>query len=88
MALRNLIFESEIVEQRLRAGLTSHHEQQASEHGDRQQYQELWPAYNVIVASEQASSEGLFQQTQAIPLSISNCESELRFVPAMKKLRI
>ena len=33
VVLRNLIFDAEIIEQRLRAGVMSHHEQQASERG-------------------------------------------------------
>jgi hypothetical protein len=37
MILRNLIFDPEIVEERLRAGVMSHHEQQASEGGNEQQ---------------------------------------------------
>ncbi|MGA2458481.1 MAG: hypothetical protein ABSF85_13005, partial [Terriglobales bacterium] len=45
-----------------------HHEQQASEHGDEQQHQELSPAYNRNLASPQASTQGLFQQVQAISL--------------------
>jgi hypothetical protein len=35
----------------------SHHEQQASECGDKQQHRELWSAYNSNVASPQASTE-------------------------------
>jgi hypothetical protein len=46
----------------------SHHEQQASERSDLQQHHALWPAHNVIVVQEQASSQVLFQQTQAISL--------------------
>jgi hypothetical protein len=46
----------------------SHHEQQASECEQKQRHQELWPAYNSNLASPQASTEGLFQQTQAIAL--------------------
>jgi hypothetical protein len=41
-----------------------HHKQQASECSGKQQHRELWPAYNSNVASPQASTEGLFQQTQ------------------------
>jgi len=62
MILRNLIFYSEIVEQRLRARVMSHHEQQASERGNEQQHHELWPAYNLTLVREQASSQVLFQQ--------------------------
>src|SRR6476660_3177006 len=68
MILRNLIFETEVVKQRLRAGMVSHHEQQASKCHGEQQHRELWPAYNANVAPSQASTEGLFQQTQAISL--------------------
>ena len=68
MIFRNLIFQAEVVEQRLRAGLVPHHKQQASECSGKQQHRELWPAYNSNVASPQASTEGLFQQTQAIAL--------------------
>ena len=66
MILRNLIFDPEIVEQRLRARVMSHHEQQASEHGNEQQHHELWPAYNLTAVQEQASSQVLFQQQLAI----------------------
>src|SRR6476469_1667206 len=66
MILRNLIFKTEVVKQRLRAGMVSHHEQQASKCHGEQQHRELWPAYNANVAPSQASTEGLFQQTQAI----------------------
>ena len=64
VVFRNLIFEPEIVEQRLRAGVASHHEQQSSERGYEQQHQQLWPAYNVNPASQQALSQGPFQQTR------------------------
>jgi hypothetical protein len=40
--------------------VVSHHEQQASERCSEQQHR--WPAYNLNVASPQASTEGLFQQ--------------------------
>src|SRR5262249_43561273 len=66
MILRNLIFEAKVVEQRLRAGLVPHHEQQASECSGEQQHRELWPAYNPNLALPQASTEGLFQQTRLI----------------------
>jgi len=55
----------ENIKQRLRAGMVSHHEQQASKCNGEQQHRELWPAYNPNIASPQASSEGLFQQSQA-----------------------
>jgi hypothetical protein len=42
----------------------SHHAQQASQRGDKQQHRELWPAYNPNLAPLQAASEGLFQQTR------------------------
>src|SRR6476619_3001619 len=64
MILRNLIFKTEVVKQRLRAGMVSHHEQQASKWNGEQQHRELWPAYNANVAPSQASTEGLFQQTR------------------------
>jgi hypothetical protein len=51
-----------VVEQRLRAGLVFHHEQQASECNDEQQHRELWRAYNANVALPQASTEGLFNR--------------------------
>src|SRR5580765_669736 len=66
MILRNLIFKTEVVKQRLRAGMVSHHEQQASKCHGEQQHRELWPAYNANVAPSQASTEGLFQQTKVI----------------------
>src|SRR5215831_18328191 len=68
MIFRNLIFEAEVVKQRLRAGLVPHHEQQTSECSGEQQHRELWPAYNPNLALPQASTEGLFQQTQALAL--------------------
>jgi hypothetical protein len=45
--------------------MPSHHEQQASKCNGEQQHWELWPAYNANLAPPQASTEGLFQQTQA-----------------------
>src|SRR6266511_2687854 len=64
MIFRNLIFEPEVVKQRLRAGMVSHHEQQASKWNGEQQHRVLWPAYNLNIAPPQASTEGLFQQTR------------------------
>jgi len=40
MVFGNVIFQPEIVEQRLRAGLSPHHDQQASDNGDEQQHQQ------------------------------------------------
>jgi hypothetical protein len=57
MVFRNLIFDTEVVEQRLRAGMASHHEQQASELGDEQQHHELWPAYNLLVTISKRALE-------------------------------
>src|SRR2546428_10953501 len=68
MIFRNLIFEPEVVKQRLRAGMVSHHKQQASKCNGEQQHRVLWPAYNLNIAPPQASTEGLFQQTRAIAL--------------------
>ena len=78
MILRNLIFDPEIVEGRLRAGVMSDHEQQASERGNEQQPHELWPAYNVTLVREQASSLVLFQQQR-----YTNSNSEL---PVLREL--
>src|SRR5207244_11307227 len=69
MIFRNLIFEPEVVKQRLRAGMVSHHEQQASKCNGEQQHRVLWPAYNLNIAPPQASTEGLFQQTQAFGIA-------------------
>jgi hypothetical protein len=71
MIFRNLIFEPEVVKQRLRAGMVSHHEQQASKCNGEKQHRVLWPAYNLNIAPPQASTEGLFQQTQPV-YNISN----------------
>ena len=79
MIFRNLIFESEVVKQRFRTELVSHHEQQASERNGEQQHRELWPAYNAIVAPPQASTEGLFQQTQAIAQACAVSSPETGF---------
>jgi len=68
MIFRNLIFEPKVMKQRLRAGMVRHHEQLASECNGEQQHRELWSAYNLNVAPPQASTEGLFQQPQAISL--------------------
>src|SRR5215472_12145280 len=67
MVLRNLIFQLEVIKQRLLAGFASHHEQ-ASKANREQQHRVLWPAYNPNLATRQASTEGLFQQTQALAL--------------------
>jgi hypothetical protein len=50
MIFRNLIFQAEVVKQRLLTGMVSHHEQQASKGNGEQQHRELWPAYNVNFA--------------------------------------
>src|SRR6266496_1139012 len=68
MIFRNLIFQAEVIEQRFGAGLVPHHEQQASKWNGEMQHPELWPAYNPNFAPPQASTEGLFQQTQALSL--------------------
>jgi hypothetical protein len=53
----------------------SHHEQQASEHGDEQQHQELSPAYNRNPAPPQASTQGLSQQVRDVtPTIASPCD--------------
>src|SRR5215472_6056410 len=64
MILRNLIFQLEVIKQRLPAGLVSHHKQQASQCNAEQQHR--WAAYNLNPAPAQASTEGLFQQTRLI----------------------
>src|SRR5947208_11421046 len=43
--------------------MASHHKQQASKCNGAQQH---WPAYNAKLAPPQASTERLFQQTQAL----------------------
>src|SRR6266581_8532764 len=74
MIFRNLIFEPEVVKQRLRAGMVSHHEQQASKCNGEKQHRVLWPAYNLNIAPPQASTEGLFQQTRLLTTVIyQNC---------------
>src|SRR5215469_5870158 len=65
MIFRNMIFQLEVIKQRLPAGLVSHHEQ-ASKANREQQHRVLWPAYNPNLATRQASTEGLFQQTRLI----------------------
>src|SRR5437899_10909074 len=66
MMFRNLIFQPEVVKQRLPAGMVSHHEQQASKWNGEQQHRVLWPAYNPNIAPPQASTEGLFQHQRLI----------------------
>src|SRR6266851_3317957 len=80
MIFRNLIFEPEIVKQRLRAGMVSHHEQQASKWNGEQQHRALWPAYNLNLAPPQASTEGLFQQTRLFS-SVDNCIMVFLLIP-------
>src|SRR5437660_9900709 len=55
MIFRNLIFEPEVVKQRLRAGMVSHHKQQASKCNGEQQHRVLWPAYNLNIAPPQGT---------------------------------
>jgi len=62
----------------------SHHEQQASKCNGEQQHRELWPAYNANVAPSQASTEGLFQQTQAITQA---CAFPSPFLVPMSEMR-
>src|SRR4029077_6835206 len=70
MIFRNLIFQAEVVKQPLLTGMVSHHKQQASERSSEQQHRELWPAYIPNLAPPQASTEGLFQQTQVISQTV------------------
>src|SRR2546429_8581025 len=79
MIFRNLIFEPEVVKQRLRAGMVSHHEQQASKCNGEQQHRELWPAYNLNIAPPQASTEGLFQQTRLFTSTIPSGDFKTSF---------
>src|SRR5215469_10241952 len=72
MILRNLIFQLEVIKQRLPAGLVSHHKQQASQCNAEQQHR--WAAYNLNPAPAQASTEGLFQQTRLVSSSIHTRE--------------
>src|SRR5215469_3386909 len=67
MILGNLIFQLEVIKQRLLAGFASHHEQ-ASKRNREQQHRVLWPAYNPNLATRQASTEGLFQQTRLLTI--------------------
>jgi hypothetical protein len=48
---------------------------QASTCNGEQQHRELWPAYDANVAPPQASSEGLFQQTQGFFINEANRKS-------------
>src|SRR6476646_381937 len=84
MILRNLIFKTEVVKQRLRAGMVSHHEQQASKCHGEQQHRELWPAYNANVAPSQASTEGLFQQTRLVT-TVDKVSPFYRHTTALKR---
>src|SRR5215469_1725376 len=68
MILRNLIFQLEVINQRLPAGWVSHHEQ-ASKRNRELQHRVLWPAYNLNLATRQASTEGLFQQGRKLDSS-------------------
>src|SRR5215471_7963112 len=65
MIFRNMIFQLEVIKQRLPAGLVSHHEQ-ASKANREQQHRVLWPAYNPNLATRQASTEGLFQHARLV----------------------
>src|SRR5215831_11267660 len=71
MIFRDLIFQTKVVEQRLRARVISHHDQQPSEDCREHRHRELWPAYNLNLAPPQASTEGLFQHSQDLSLIIS-----------------
>src|SRR5215469_12797958 len=73
MIFRNLIFQLEVIKQRLLAGFTSHHEQ-ASKANREHQHRVLWPAYNPNLATRQASTEGLFQQIRLLTSSIRTKE--------------
>src|SRR5437870_12902408 len=41
MVLRNLIFQTEVVEQRFRTGMVPHHDEQASENGNPERHVQL-----------------------------------------------
>jgi hypothetical protein len=58
----------------------SHHEQQASERGNEQQHHELWPAYNLILVREQASTQVLFQQQLAVSQAILEMNHEQHWI--------
>jgi hypothetical protein len=67
MVLGDVISQAEIVEQRLRTGVLTHHDQQASENGDQAQHQQqLSSAYNFAALTSQAPTQGLFQQLPLI----------------------
>src|SRR5215468_5087910 len=68
MIFRNVIFQLEVIKQRLSAGLVSHHGQ-ASKANREQQHRVLWPAYNPNLATRQASTKGLFQQTRLLSIA-------------------
>src|SRR5215831_12891350 len=51
MVLRNLIFDAEVVEQRLRTVVLPHHKQPASEIGDCLQHHSLSSAYNLALVA-------------------------------------
>ena len=65
MILRNVIFQLEVIKQRLPAGLVSR-DVQVSKANREQQHRVLWPAYNPNLKTRQASTEGLFQQTRLV----------------------
>ena len=64
MILRNVIFQLEVIKQRLPAGLVSRDDQVSK--ANREQHRVLWPAYNPNLKTRQASTEGLFQQTRLV----------------------
>jgi hypothetical protein len=48
MIFGNLIFEAEVVKQGFRAGVVSHHEQQASKYRNRVQHEKELPCFHQI----------------------------------------
>src|SRR5262244_2156535 len=75
MVLRNLIFDTEVVEQRLRTVLLPHHKQPASEIGDCLQHHSLSSAYNLALVALASTNSVTFSTAT---LDFTHCPGKSR----------
>src|SRR5579864_6804608 len=87
MIFRNLIFEAEVIKQRFRAGLVSHHEQQTSQRSREKQHLETLPAYNVNLADATSIKRGTFSTDTGVLASLRHLFARKRFLSDIRILR-
>ena len=78
MVFRDLILNAKVVEQRLRTGVLSHHNPQASVNGDEEEHRQNACPYRRCCQHFSAHSRRLFQHPQGLSPSISECYGSRR----------